>query len=222
MKLNWKHWLYTLAKTVIGGVAASASAWLGTLIGNQVDNAIPVLQFNQLWSVLLSSTLLNLFFFLQRAPLPEDESKSDAKPIVPIIILFFMLSLLAGCVTAKQVAKPDGTLTTEYAPDPQAQAIGGALTGTGAAVPPPYGWVLTAAGLLIGGLSQTVANYKNKRLANANADKAQQMEDIATTIIQGVEAAGTAAEVVKKAIAARSETDGNQYAVDALVQKELS
>lgn len=72
MKLKWSHWLYTLGKTVIGGVASSGAAWLGTLVGNQVDQSIHVLQLNQLWSVLLSSSLLNLFFFLKQSPLPED------------------------------------------------------------------------------------------------------------------------------------------------------
>lgn len=75
MKLDWSHWTYTLAKTVIGGAAGTGAAWLGTLIGNQVDANIHVLQLNQLWSVLLSSVLLNLFFFLKQSPLPEDEEQ---------------------------------------------------------------------------------------------------------------------------------------------------
>lgn len=69
---NLKHWLYTLAKTVIGGVAATGSAWLGTVISAQVDHSIPILEWKQLGSVLVSSSLLNLFFFLKQSPLPDD------------------------------------------------------------------------------------------------------------------------------------------------------
>jgi hypothetical protein len=96
MKLNWSHWFYTLLKTVIGGVAATGSAWLGTLVGNQVDQAIPVLQFNQLWSVLLSSTLLNLFFFLKQSPLPED---TDANPPNPPSASRLVLLLIWGLLS---------------------------------------------------------------------------------------------------------------------------
>mgnify|MGYP000864621076 CR=1 FL=1 len=98
MKLNWSHWFYTLLKTVIGGVAATGSAWLGTLVGNQVDNAIPVLQFNQLWSVLLSSTLLNLFFFLKQSPLPEDDDAKPSPPSASRLGLFLLCGFLSFCL----------------------------------------------------------------------------------------------------------------------------
>lgn len=108
MKLNWTHWIYTLLKTVIGGVAGTASAWLGTLIGNQVDGNIPVLQFNQLWSVLLSSTLLNLFFFLKQSPLPEDEDKGGSNLFNVLLVL--LVGLLAfsftGCSTTQKPPTP--------------------------------------------------------------------------------------------------------------------
>jgi hypothetical protein len=98
MKLNWSHWIYTLLKTVIGGVAATGSAWLGTIVGNQVDHDIPVLQFNQLWSVLLSSSLLNLFFFLKQSPLPDDSDKPSIAPRLEIILIAFTLALgTSGC-----------------------------------------------------------------------------------------------------------------------------
>ncbi len=72
MKLNWAHWAYTLTRTVIGGVAASVTTWLSTLIGNQIDANVQVLQLNQLWYVLGVSFLFNLFFFLKQSPLPDD------------------------------------------------------------------------------------------------------------------------------------------------------
>lgn len=72
MKLDWGHWLYSLGKTVIGGVAATVTAWLGTLAGNQITAEIKVLDWQQLGFILLFSTLTNLFFFLQKSPLPQD------------------------------------------------------------------------------------------------------------------------------------------------------
>lgn len=77
MKLDWSHWLYTLLKTVIGGVAGAGSAWLGTLVGSQIDSNIHTLDLRQMGFVLLSSTLLNLFFFLKQSPLPEDTDKGN-------------------------------------------------------------------------------------------------------------------------------------------------
>lgn len=73
MKLKWSNWLYNLGQTVIGGVAASGLAWLGTLIGNQIDKALPVLEWKQMGFVLLTSVASNLFFFLKQSPLPKAE-----------------------------------------------------------------------------------------------------------------------------------------------------
>lgn len=113
MKLNWNHWFYTLLKTVIGGAAAAGSAWLATVVGNQVDTGIPVLQFKQLWAVLLSSTLLNLFFFLKQSPLPEDtdENKPSAPPVGVWLLFWCGLALfLSGCAGSldRQVFKIEG------------------------------------------------------------------------------------------------------------------
>ena len=77
MKLDWSHWFYSLVKTTIGGVAATGSAYLGTLVGHEFSSSIPVLNWQSLGFVLLSSTLTNLFFFLKQSPIPED---TDAKP----------------------------------------------------------------------------------------------------------------------------------------------
>jgi hypothetical protein len=71
VKLKWQSWLYHLLQTTIGGAAASGSAWLGTLIGNQVDTNIPVLNWKQLGFVLLGSVATNVFFYLKQSPLPK-------------------------------------------------------------------------------------------------------------------------------------------------------
>lgn len=73
MKLKWSSWLYSLGQAVIGGVAASGTTWLGTLIGNQIDKALPILQWKQMGIVLLTSMAFNLFFFLKQSPLPKAE-----------------------------------------------------------------------------------------------------------------------------------------------------
>jgi hypothetical protein len=72
MKLKWDKWFYTLAQTTIGGVASSGAAWLGTLVGNQLDAAVQPLNLKELGIVLLTSTILHLLFFLKQSPLPPE------------------------------------------------------------------------------------------------------------------------------------------------------
>lgn len=106
MKLDWSHWFYTLLKTVIGGVAGAGSAWLGTLVGSQIDSDIHALDLRQMGFVLLSSTLLNLFFFLKQSPLPDDNDPPATPPMsrLPIILLtgllaFGVMTSFTGCTT---------------------------------------------------------------------------------------------------------------------------
>ena len=61
-----------MGQAAIGGVAATGSAYLGTLIGNQLSVDIPVLSWKSLGFVLLSSAMTNLFFFLKQSPLPAE------------------------------------------------------------------------------------------------------------------------------------------------------
>jgi hypothetical protein len=72
MKLKWDKWFYALGQTTIGGVAAAGSAWLGTLIGSQVTDQIKALDWKQFGIVIMSSAILNLFFFLKQSPLPAE------------------------------------------------------------------------------------------------------------------------------------------------------
>lgn len=72
LKLKWDKWLYALGQTVIGGVASSGAAWLGMLVGNQVDATVQPLNLKELGIVMLTSTLLHLFFFLKQSPLPQE------------------------------------------------------------------------------------------------------------------------------------------------------
>lgn len=70
MKLDWSHWFYALGKTVIGGVASTAAAWAGTkVMGEPLD-------WSQLGSVMLAATLLHLFFYLKKSPLPDDSDST--------------------------------------------------------------------------------------------------------------------------------------------------
>lgn len=72
MKLKWDKWFYTLGQTVIGGAASAGAAWLGTVIGNQVDASLQPMNLKQLGVVLATSTALHLFFFLKQSPLPPE------------------------------------------------------------------------------------------------------------------------------------------------------
>jgi len=72
MRLKWDRWLYALGQTVIGGVASSGAAWLGMLVGNQVDATVQPLNLKELGIVMVTSTLLHLFFFLKQSPLPQE------------------------------------------------------------------------------------------------------------------------------------------------------
>ena len=108
MKLDWSHWIYTLLKTVIGGVAGAGSAWLGTLVGSQINSDIHALDLRQMGFVLLSSTLLNLFFFLKQSPLPEDHDKGNGIAekltllLVAGLLSFGAMPALTGCSTVPQ------------------------------------------------------------------------------------------------------------------------
>jgi hypothetical protein len=75
MKLKWDKWFYALGQTTIGGAAATMSAWLGTLIGNQISKDIPVLDWKAMGFVLVFSIISNLFFFLKDSPLPKQDDK---------------------------------------------------------------------------------------------------------------------------------------------------
>lgn len=102
MKLDWSHWLYTLFKTLIGGVAGAGSAWLGTVVGGQIDSDIHALDLRQMGFVLLSSTLLNLFFFLKQSPLPEDnEPKQNIAPPLSVLLLASLMIGATGCGTVQ-------------------------------------------------------------------------------------------------------------------------
>lgn len=81
MKLKWDKWFYGLGQTTIGGVAATGSAYLGTLVGNQMTDKIPVMNWQSLGFVLVAATITNLFFFLKQSPLPAPaDTDFTAKP----------------------------------------------------------------------------------------------------------------------------------------------
>ena len=74
MKLKWDKWFYGMGQAVIGGAAASASSYIGTLIGNQISKDIPVMNWQSLGFVLLSASATNLFFFLKQSPMPAEST----------------------------------------------------------------------------------------------------------------------------------------------------
>jgi len=133
-----------------------------------------------------------------------------------------VIAFVVACTTTQPVTRPDGTVVTnpdgtpvlEHVPDPHLVAAGTSLEQIAPVVPAPYGWAASAIGGILLAAGTLVANYKNKKAAN-------QWEDVATTIIQGVEAVtGEASEVVKKSIESRSKSDGNQELVRDVVAAE--
>lgn len=80
MKLKWGQWFYGLWKAVVGGVAATGGAYLGSLVGNQVTKDIPVMNWQSLGFVIVFSSITNLFFYLQKAPAPDEESVTPPNP----------------------------------------------------------------------------------------------------------------------------------------------
>lgn len=77
MRLRWDAWFYGLGQATIGGAAASGSAYVAMLIGNQVTPTIPIMNWQTLGFVLLTSSVTNLFFYLKQSPLPQAIEDSD-------------------------------------------------------------------------------------------------------------------------------------------------
>jgi hypothetical protein len=149
--------------------------------------------------------------------------KYQKKILISLSIMAVCLLFLAvGCTVSEVVTRPDGTKQTVHKVDPALSGGAATTEAIGAVVPQPYGWMVGAIAAAAAAVGQGIANYKNKREAQAQATKAEQIADIATTIIQGVEAAGAEAARVKESIANRAKSDGNYVQLDALVQKELN
>lgn len=85
MKLRWDKWLYSLGQAVIGGAAASGSAWVGTAMGHAVIDSIPVMDWRSLGFVLAAATVSNLFYFLKQSPLPPPVDNDTQPPFFPTI-----------------------------------------------------------------------------------------------------------------------------------------
>jgi len=145
--------------------------------------------------------------------------KNKLKQLLASVLV---IATIVGCTTTQPVTRPDGTVVTnpdgtpqmQHVPDPHLVGAGTTIEQIAPTIPPPYGWAASAIGGLILAGGTIVANYKNKKKAN-------QWEDVATTIIQGVESVtGAAAEVVKKSVEARSLSDGNHDLVRDAVAAE--
>lgn len=99
--MNWKTWFYKLGQCVIGGVAATGSAWLGLAVGDSIGLEMPVLNWKALGVILAVSTLSNLFFFLKQSPLPKwDKEQAASRVVMGIAIGAAFVALLvstSGC-----------------------------------------------------------------------------------------------------------------------------
>ena len=83
MKLKWGKWLYALGQTVVGGISSSVIAWLGTVVGGQIDVAVKPLNFKEFGIVLVTSTVFHLFFFLKQSPLPQESTGNTEMFVKP-------------------------------------------------------------------------------------------------------------------------------------------
>lgn len=133
---------------------------------------------------------------------------------IKILASLAILLMLVGCTVPVVVKQSDGTEKVEQQLDPRVSNTLNTIGTAGGALPQPWGWIISAGAAAILGAAKTVAASKNKKTAN-------QWEDVATTIIQGVEAAGEGAASVKQSIASRAQSDGNAALVDSAVQNEL-
>lgn len=124
MKLKWDNWFYNLLKSVIGGVAATGGAYIGTLVGNQITADIPVMNWKSLGFVVLFSSLSNLFFYLQKSPVPEESTteqliKKFGEGPTPPLPLLLLLGVLCVSVATVPGCVPRGASK----PTPQAMAF---------------------------------------------------------------------------------------------------
>lgn len=82
---NAKRWFYTLLKTVIGSFAGGVT----TSVGARVAMPNNIVDFADMWKLALvgaaSAAIFNLFFFLQKSPLPDENSDTTTftKPPAP-------------------------------------------------------------------------------------------------------------------------------------------
>jgi len=97
MKLKWDSWLYSMWKAVVGGVAATSGAYMATLVGNQITKEIPVMNWQSLGFIVAFSAVSNLFFYLQKAPAPEDVDA--APPKLPLLLVGFCILHFAFCIS---------------------------------------------------------------------------------------------------------------------------
>jgi hypothetical protein len=115
---------------------------------------------------------------------------------------------ITGVVTPPVAAAP---ATTNYIPNATVTEVVSAGQGVSTALPQPYGTALSAILGLVALAAGYVAQKKNGQLSTAN--------QVTTAIIQGVEAAGTAAAAVKASVATVSKANGVSDAVEAAVNQ---
>jgi len=141
--------------------------------------------------------------------------------IIAILIALPLLILLPGCAANGKLVnpfqesvvvtpQPDGTTKTNVVTvvAPEWSQTLDAIEATGQLVPPPWGtWVSLGSA----GIAALLAAWARNKQKSA--------EDVANTIIGGIEAMGTNAQAVKDAVNAASKIKGNQATVHAAVKR---
>lgn len=128
-----------------------------------------------------------------------------------------IIGVLVGCVTARHAVvtvDDNGISHTNYVsePSPWVGQAQGAVTTVSPLIPAPFGSILAIGGTLLGVAASAFAAHKNKQSNN--------WQSVATTVIEGVEAADAAVgKKIKEVIASTANNKGTSAQVDAAVQK---
>ncbi len=76
VKMKLEVWFWGLLNATIGGMASSASSWLGMTAAKAAGVDVPVLNLKALGMICLSGAATNFFFYLKQSPLPSIQTTS--------------------------------------------------------------------------------------------------------------------------------------------------
>lgn len=147
--------------------------------------------------------------------------------LILIALLVCSVAIICfGCVVRSPSGPPDpitgAVPLASYVPDPRINSLSNTVAGAAAMAAPinPYAGItdtLLKAGFgLAGMVAGWLAQRKNTQTAK---NEATQKTALLTTVIKGVEDAGTASVPVKTAIQQRASSTGMQTQLDEIVQR---
>lgn len=151
--------------------------------------------------------------------------KKNQLILITLLLASVAIICLSGCIKRNPATAPDpvtGAPPPAYVVDPRINSASNTVTGVATFVAPfnPYAGVtepLIKAGFAVAGVvGGWLAQRKNTTTAK---NEASEKSKLLTTVIQGVEDAGTQSNVVKTAIQQRATAAGVQSKLDEVVQR---